>query len=54
VKHRVLISAGGRSEWLDVDAESAGVASAKAARSGARVLRVELVEAAPAPRRGSW
>ncbi|EIL98064.1 type II secretion system F family protein [Rhodanobacter thiooxydans] len=54
MKHRVLISAGGRSEWLDIDAESAGVASAKAARSGARVLRVELVEAAPAPLRVSW
>jgi general secretion pathway protein F len=54
VKHRVLISAGGRSEWLDVDAESAGMASAKAARTGGRVLRVEQAEAAPAPMRVSY
>lgn len=54
MKHRVLISAGGRSEWLDVDAESAGMASAKAARTGGRVLRVEQAEAAPAPMRVSY
>lgn len=48
MKHRVLVSAGGRSEWLDIDAESAGMAGAKAARTGGRVLRVELAEAAPA------
>lgn len=54
MKHRVLISAGGRSEWLDVDAESAGMASAKAARTGGRVLRVEQAEVAPAPMRVSY
>lgn len=41
MKHRVLVSLGGRSEWLDVDADSAGAASAKASRAGGRVLRVE-------------
>lgn len=48
MKHRVLVSLGGRSEWLDVDADSAGAASAKASRAGGRVLRVE---AALAPAR---
>lgn len=41
MKHRVLVSLGGRSEWLDVDADSAGAAGAKASRAGGRVLRVE-------------
>jgi general secretion pathway protein F len=54
VKHRVLVSAAGRSEWLDVEADSAGMASLKAARAGGRVLRVEQAEAAPARTRVAW
>ncbi|CAM0997368.1 Type II secretion system protein GspF domain-containing protein [Rhodanobacter sp. Root179] len=54
MKHRVLVSAAGRSEWLDVEADSAGMASLKAARAGGRVLRVEQAEAAPARTRVAW
>lgn len=54
MKHRVLVSAAGRSEWLDVEADSAGMASLKAARAGGRVLRVEQAEAAPARMRVAW
>jgi general secretion pathway protein F len=43
--HRVLVSAGGRSEWLDIEADSPGAATAKAARAGGRVLRVETARA---------
>lgn len=54
MKHRVLVSAAGRSEWLDVEADSAGMASLKAARAGGRVLRVEQAEAAPPRMRVAW
>lgn len=47
MKHRVLVSIGGRSEWLDVEAESIGAASAKASRAGGRVLRVEVPQTTP-------
>ena len=50
MKHRVLVSIGGHSQWLDIDADSIGAASAKAARAGGRVQRVETV--ADAPTRG--
>jgi general secretion pathway protein F len=43
VKHRVLVSIGGQSQWLDVEADSAGAASAKAMSLGGRVLRIEPV-----------
>jgi general secretion pathway protein F len=49
VKHRVLVSLGGRSEWLDIEADSIAAASSKAASSGARVLRVEA-DAEPSKR----
>jgi general secretion pathway protein F len=45
MKHKVLVSVGGRSQWLDVDADSTAAAVAGAARSGGRVLRVEVAEA---------
>lgn len=41
MKHRVLVSVGGQSQWLDVEADSIGAASAKAAVAGGRVLRIE-------------
>lgn len=47
MKHRVLVSSGGQSLWLDIDAESIEAATAKAHRSGARVLRVEAPQAPP-------
>jgi general secretion pathway protein F len=46
VKHRVLVSVGGQSRWLDIEADSVVAATAKALGTGARVLRVD-VEAAP-------
>jgi general secretion pathway protein F len=46
MKHRVLVSVGGRSHWLDIDAESTAAAIAGAARAGGRVLRVEATQAA--------
>lgn len=49
MKHKVLVSIGGKPEWLDVEADSIAAASIKASRSGGRVLRVEA-EAAPAAR----
>lgn len=54
MKHRVLVSVGGRSQWLDIDAESADVASAKASHLGGRVLRVDSVDSTPAPTRVSF
>jgi general secretion pathway protein F len=45
MKHKVLVSVGGRSQWLDIDAESSAAAAAGAARAGGRVLRVEAAEA---------
>lgn len=53
MKHRVFVTVGGRSQWLDIDADSVGAASAKAARAGARVLRVEAPETV-APTRVSY
>jgi general secretion pathway protein F len=53
MKHRVLVSVAGRSEWLDIDAETPVAASAKAARAGGRVLRVDT-PAAPARVRVAW
>jgi len=53
MKHRVLVSVGGRSQWLDIDAETTAAAVAGAARAGGRVLRVEAVEA-PANPRVAW
>lgn len=41
MKHRVLVSAGGHSRWLDIEADSIPAATAEAARTGGRVLRVE-------------
>lgn len=48
MKHRLLASVGGQSQWLDIEAESVAAATAKVARAGGRVLRVEV---APAPAR---
>lgn len=54
MKHRVLVSSGGRAEWLDIEADSPGAATAKAAHVGARVLRVETPPAARAGGRVSF
>jgi general secretion pathway protein F len=53
MKHKVLVSVGGRSQWLDIDAESSAAAAAGAARAGGRVLRVEAAEA-PGKVRVAW
>ncbi len=45
MKHRVLVSVAGQQEWLDIEADSVGAASARAALAGGRVLRVEHAEA---------
>jgi general secretion pathway protein F len=50
MKHRVLVSVGGRSQWLDIDAESTAAAIAGAARAGGRVLRVEATQQSASPR----
>jgi general secretion pathway protein F len=50
MKHRVLVSVGGRSQWLDIDADSTAAAVAGAARAGGRVLRVEAAPAPASPR----
>ena len=41
MKHRVLVSLGGHSQWLDIEADSIAAATSQAARSGARVVRIE-------------
>ncbi|MCD9026842.1 type II secretion system F family protein [Luteimonas sp. BDR2-5] len=41
MKHRVLVSIGAGTVWLDVEADSAEAATVQAGRSGGRVLRVE-------------
>lgn len=41
MKHRVLVSIGGQSQWLDIEADSVSAATAKALRSGGRVVRVD-------------
>lgn len=45
MKHRVLVSIGTGTVWLEIDADSAETASLQAARSGGRVLRVESMRA---------
>jgi general secretion pathway protein F len=54
VKHRVLVSVGGRSEWLHVEADSVAAAMAKAVSSGARVLRIEVEAASRKPTRVAY
>lgn len=54
MKHRVLVSMAGQQEWLDIEADTVGVASARAALAGGRVLRVEHAEAKPARARVSY
>ena len=54
MKHRLLVSLGGRSQWLDIDADSVAAATAKVQRSGARVLRVEIETPARRPARVSY
>lgn len=51
VKHRVQVMLGAQSRWLEVEADSIEAALAQAARSGARVLRVEPIGVAAAPER---
>lgn len=41
MKHRVLVSVGTGTVWLDIEADSAEAASLRAGQSGGRVLRVE-------------
>lgn len=48
MKHRVLVSVGGTSQWVDIEADSVAAATATAARTGGRILRVES-ETARAP-----
>lgn len=54
MKHRVLVSIGGQSQWLEVEADSAGAASAKALRLGGRVLRIEPIQEQRASARVSY
>lgn len=41
MKHRILVSVGTGTAWLEIDADTAEAAELQAARRGARVLRVE-------------
>lgn len=54
MKHRVLVSVGGRSQWLDVEADSVAGAAEQASRAGARVLRIESDTNPPARARVSY
>ncbi|MBU8975704.1 type II secretion system F family protein [Lysobacter sp. MMG2] len=50
----MLVSIAGQSQWLDVEADSIGAATAKALRMGGRVLRIEPVMERRAPARVSY
>ncbi|WP_192631133.1 type II secretion system F family protein [Lysobacter sp. OAE881] len=50
----MLVSIGGQSQWLEVEADSAGAASAKALRQGGRVLRIEPIQEQRASARVSY
>ena len=49
MKHRVLVSLGGMSQWMDIEADTVSAATMAATRAGGRVLRVES-ESVQAPR----
>lgn len=54
MKHRVLVAADGIPQWLEIEADSVEAASAKAARAGGRVLRIESAGQASRPVRAKY
>ncbi|GAB3094094.1 type II secretion system F family protein [Lysobacter terrae] len=54
MKHRLLVSLGGQSQWMDIEADSVAAATAKAQRSGVRVLRVEIENPPSRPARVAY